>query len=298
MRLLIDFLDEASSYISGRGEKLKKLETTHRKIYDPDMGREMKSLRNDIARKLSEVRNELFFNLEELRALDKYFPELLKAFMEDEYIGKTLSAKAWLLAFRPLPAAQAAAKLQELRALRAQLREAKKSIRGYGTVNTRRLATNYPILAGDMQERMDKKDVLVVIDKIDALIKKEGWLLLLSDSLIRIPLAKYMNKILNLRYEELTAKAEAVKLKGKGTVAEAKVLRTIQESAAKRERYERMVTHMLLANPSYLNSIRNKKSWTSREKADAIEKFAKAITPHTIKERAWLNEMNKRLGKG
>jgi hypothetical protein len=298
MSLLVDFLDTASSYISERREKLKKLESKYRNIYDPDIMREMKSLRSEIARKRSDVRNELFFNLEEFRALEKYFPELLKAFMEDEYIGKTLTDKAWLLAFRPLPAAQAAAKLQELRDLRGQLRDAKKSIRGYGTVNTMRLVTNYPILAGQVQGQMDKKDIIAVIDKLDSLIKKEGWLTLLSDSLIKIPLTKYMNKILALRYEELTAKADSLKLRGKGTVAEAKVLRTVQELTPKRERYERMMTHMLLANPSYLNSIRNKKAWTSREKADAIEKFAKAITPHRIKERAWLNEMNKRIGKG
>ena len=52
--LLIDFLDGASSYLHTKQDELKKLETQYRKIYDPDLVREMKVIRREIAKKHNE----------------------------------------------------------------------------------------------------------------------------------------------------------------------------------------------------------------------------------------------------
>lgn len=296
MTLLIDFLDAASAYIHGKRDELSKLEKQYRKIYDPDIVREMKVLRRDISKKRSEIKNELLLNLDEFRAINKYFPELLSAFMEDEYIGKVLTGKAWMLDFKSMPPQLAAAKLAELTTWRRQLHEARRSIRGgAGLVRTKPIVDTYPVLRASLKGDMDRKDVLNAIDELDEALRKEGWLVLLSDSLIKIPLAKFMNKVTELRIQELQAKAEVLRMRNKGTIAETRALRALQEIVVKRQHYETIVAQILLANPEFLDSIKKKKSWLSKERGDVVERFAQSVTPHKIKERAWLNEMRKRI---
>jgi hypothetical protein len=296
MALLIEFLDGCSAHLLGKREALKKLETQYRKIYDPDIVREMKVLRSEIAKKHSEIKNELLYNLDEFRAIHRYFPELMSAFMEDESIGKVLRGKAWLLDFKSAPPKVAAAKLQQLRAWRLQLRGAKRALRGWvGIIRSKSFVATYPVLKAHLTGDMDKKDVLLAIEALDKDLRKEGWLVLISDSLIQIPLTKFMNKVSGLKYDEAMAKAEFMRMRGRGTIPETKALRSLQEIAANRQHYEAIVTQILLSNPAYLSSLKKKKGWLSKDRPNALERFAEKITPHKIKERAWLNDMKKRL---
>jgi hypothetical protein len=294
--LLVDYLEDAAAYMREKKEKLKKLDAQYRRIYDRDIKKEMAQTRLEIAKKSSEVTNELMYHLDEFRALNKYYSELLQAFMEDEYIGKTISKKAWLLDYKPLPPQQAAAKLGELRQWRAQLKDAKKFIKRWvGTVDARSFGATYPVLRGYLKGEMDKVDARAAIEKADKFLLKEGWLLLISDSLIDIPIAKFMTKINTLRYEEMGARAALARATGRGTVAETVALRRFQEITKQRQHYEKVLTQVLLANPNYLKKLKKKKNWLSREKAGNLDKLVQSITPHTIKERSWLNQMRKRL---
>jgi len=296
MALLIDYLEEAAAFLREKKLKLKKLDEQYRHIYDRDIKKEMAQTRIEIAKKSSEVTNELLYNLEEFRSLHKYYPELLQAYTEDEYIGKVISKKAWLLDYTPLPAQAAAGKLEELKALRAQLKDAKKFLKGWvGTVSARSFVATYPVLRGYLSGDIDKVDVVSAIRKADKILLREGWLLLIGDSLIGIPIAKFMTQINNLLYEEMTARTAYVRSQGRGTVAETVALRKYQEITKKRLHYEKVLTQVLLSNPPYLKTLKKKKNWLSREKAGNLDKLVQSITPHTIKERVWLNQMRKKL---
>src|SRR5512143_1058013 len=192
MPLLIDYLEEATDYLRQRKERLKQLDAQFRKIYDSDLKHEMAEIRREIAKKSSEVTTELLYNLEEFRALHRYFPDLLQVYMEDEYIGRILSKKAWLLNYKPLPPQEAAARLKQLKEWRAQLKDAKMFLKRWvGMVDAKSFAATYPILKGHISGDMYKSDVEAAISQVDKGLLREGWLLLISDSLIEIPLAKF-----------------------------------------------------------------------------------------------------------
>ena len=187
--LLVDYLEDAAAFLKEKRKRLEKLNELQRKIYDRDIKNEMLEIKKEVTKKTSEIYGEILVNLDEFQAIHKYFPQLLEAFLEDEYIGKILSKKMWLLHFQPLPPSEAAIRLEQVRGARAQLRHAQRFVRGWvGNMSSRALITTYPILQGQMEGEIDKHDVLEVIEKLDKTFLKEGWLVLLSDSLINIPI--------------------------------------------------------------------------------------------------------------
>lgn len=292
--MLITYLEEAADYIRERRLKIQKLERQFHHIYDGDLKKEMNITWKEIRKKRTEIIDELLLNLEEFRALDKYFPDLLQVIMEDEDVGKVISKKAWLLEFKQVPPQDAKIKLEQLMEWRAQIKMARESLRGWvGTVNSRSFLATFPILRGFLNQDMVKADVLEAIKKAEKTVLREGWLLLLSDSLIKIPVAKFANKINQCQLEENRAKTELKKALGRGTVAETTATRKLEEVTKKKNHYERILRQILLANPGYLKTLKKNKNWLSREKSSTIEKFARTITPHALKERAWLDEMKK-----
>jgi hypothetical protein len=296
MMLLVDYLEEATAYLREKRERLQKLDQQFRKIYDRDLKKEMATIKVDIKKKSSEINYQLLLNLEEFRALNKYYRELLQAYMDDENIGKVISKKSWLLDFRSVPPKQAAARLEQLRYWRGKLREAKKFLKKWvGRVDARSITATYPVLKGYMSGEMDREEAIATVDKVDNILLREGWLILISDSLIQIPLAKFLSMVTSLRYQEAQAQADLRRATGRGTVAETAALRKYQEIFRKRQHYESAITQILLANPDYLRSLKKKKSWLSRDRSGYFEKMVETIVPHRIKERVWLNEMNKKL---
>lgn len=296
MRLLIDYLEEAAGYLREKTERLHKLDEQYHRMIDRDIRREMSLIKKEMRQKRGEVTYELLYNLDEFRYLHKYFPELLKTFMEDEYIGKVISRKAWLLDFKQTPPKEAAAKLEQIQLWRLQLKDAKKFLRKWvGKVSARAFVATYPVLRGHLNKDGDKDEVIEIIHKVNDLLRREGWLLLISDSLIHIPASKFIGKIRTLKMEEQTATVELRKAKGRGTVMETAALRKLEKIQMRKEHYQSVLTQILLANPEYLRAMKKKSDWLSRGAEDHIIRFAKDITPHKVKERAWLNEMNERL---
>jgi hypothetical protein len=294
MALLIDYLEKAAAWFRAKKERLRKLDEQYRHAYDRDLKREMAITRQEIRKKSAEVGDELMYDLEELHYLKTYYPELLATFAEDETIGPLLRKKDWLLDFRPLPPQEAAMRLEQLKQWRAQLRDAKRSLRGAGRVDTVSLTANYPLLNGHVKGQMDRPDVLAVLAELDHLLLRQGWLLLLTDTLIEVPLTRFVVKLNQLRYDETVARNEISRVRGKGTMAEANAHRKLRDLTRSREHYERMIRQLLLANPGYLRSLK-KKDWLARGKHNVLQRMAEGVTPHTVKERLWLNEMRKRL---
>ena len=234
----------------------------------------MTLIKKEIRKTKSDARNELLFRLEEFRYLDKYFPDLLSAFMEDEYIGPVMKKKAWLLDFKPVPAKKAAVKLEQLKIWRMQLIDARRTLTGWvGNVSKKAFVATYPILKGHMKKDLDKDEAIEMVENVDKLLLREGWLLLISDSLIEIPIAKFMNKIQKLRTMELQAELMFTKSRGKGTVTETAALRKLEKIRAKKDHYERILRQVLLSNPNHLRSLKRKKDWLSRERKSGFEKF-------------------------
>ncbi len=295
MGLLIDYLEESAAYLRERRERLRKLNAALLQVYDTSLKREIADLRRDIAKKNGEITTELLYSLTEFRALHKYFPDLLAVYMEDDQVGRILSKKAWLLDYRSMPPKEAAARLSQLKEWRAQLKEAKQTLgKWITTVDHKAFVSAYPLLKGHIRSDMNKADVKAEIEKMDKVLLREGWLLLISDSLIQIPITKFMSQINALAFEELRAKAELARTKGKGTVIETTALRKLQGIQKKRGHYERILTQVLLANPEFLRAAK-KKNWLSREQAGNYERLVSSITPRSIKERAWLDDMRKKI---
>jgi hypothetical protein len=295
--LLIEYLEEASDYIRQRMLKIHELERKFHDIYDRDLKRETMLIRREVTKKKGDVIDELLLNLDEFRALHKYHPELLKIIMEDKYVGPIVSKKAWLLDFKQVPPQEASLKLEQLMEWRAQIKAARESLRGWvGKVNANAMNSTFPVLRGFISHDMMKADALEAITKAEKIVLKEGWLLLISDSLIKIPIAKFTTKINQYTYEESSAKANLKRVLGKGTIAETTATRKLEEVTRKKERYERILRQILLANPDYLRKIKQKKAWLSKEKPTGLDKFVQTITPHTLRERVWLDDMRKKFG--
>ena len=87
------------------------------------------------------------------------------------------------------------------------------------------------------------------------------------------------------------------KARGRGTIAETRAQRSLDELLAKKDHYESVIAQILLSNPRYLSSLKKQKQWLSRGKPDPIVRFAQNVTPHALRERAWLDEMRKRISQ-
>ncbi len=294
--LLIEYLENAAEYLREKTERRSKLEAQYRRLYDRDIKREISEISKEIAQKKSEITNELLLNLEEFRCLEKYFPELLQAFMDDPYIGKIISKKAWLLRDLKLGPRDAAQKLQFLSLKRSQLKDAKRFLKKWvGPVESRAFCATFPVLKGHLDEDLEKDEVAKIIDDADSKLRREGWTLLVTDSLIKIPISRFSTKLVKYRFQEMEAQTKVKRARGKGTVREAAALREFKKASRKKTHYENLLIQILLANPRYLRSIKQKKDWLSRKKGGVVEKIAENIVPKQVKERAWLNEMKKKL---
>ncbi|MBN1169719.1 hypothetical protein JXA56_01720 [Candidatus Micrarchaeota archaeon] len=294
--MLVDYLEESAEYLKQKYEHLERLEAQYIKVYDRDIKREVGIIKGEIRKKKSEITSQLLLNLEEFRYLNKYFPDLLNAFIQDKYIGKYIAKKSWLLNYKPLPPQEAAKQLEILYQMRTQLKDAKKFLRTWvGTVNSRAFCATFPVLKGEFEGKLEKDEVIEIIEKTDKKLIKKGWLLLITDSLIHIPLAKFSNKLTTLRYDELSAKSAMKAARGRGTVAEASAIRKYEKVKRQADHYENILIQILLANPEYVNNIKKNKNWLSRVPRNAIEKLSEKVTPRKVKERAWLNKMNKKL---
>ncbi len=294
MALLIDFIESSASYIHERKDKLEALQKSYRLSADPDIKKEMFLLKKEIGKKNTQIRVQILLNLDELRYLNKYYPDLLAFLMEDDCVGKTLSKKAWLLDFHELPANFAASKLSEIRNWRMQLRLVQKNLKRYGSsINIKNILSTYPFLTGFVTTSMQKEEIIDALKQSDRALRREGWLVLLSSSLIQIPLSKFVDKLSRFKSEEYTQASKSLRVKGKGTIAEVSALRGLQEAQRKREHLENIIMQILLSNPDYLRALK-KKALSSRAKSPLMN-IAKQLTPHSIHERSWLDEMKKRV---
>lgn len=295
--LLLDFLLKSEDEIRSKKDQIKKLEDQYRRVYDPDIKREILVLKNEIRKINSSIVYELIFSLDELRYMSKYFPDLLLTLREDQNIGLAISKKLWLLNFTKKPLDQAATELAQIRNMRLYLRLAKKAIKaGPLRLNVSVITTNYPFLSPFLKEGMNRDDLVAEIKKFNLELKKKGWLLLLNDQLIQYPLSKFTEKYNSAKSLLYTIENEAKSAKDQGTTAETTTMKALRKAQRICEHYENIIKQILLANPDYLRGLKQSKNWLSKNKTN-IESIAQSITPKSVREQSWLNEMKKKLSE-
>jgi hypothetical protein len=166
----------------------------------------------------------------------------------------------------------------------------------YGKIEYRSFVATYPVLRGVISADMEKQDLIETITNFDKTLKKKGWSLLISDSLIKIPLSKYIDLLKEAAYQERMALEKRKKTAVRGTVAEALVKKEFDKAQKKRMHYELMIRQILLSNPVYLRSIKKNKDWLSKNKKTVLSTIAEGITPHTVREKIWFDQMRKKVG--
>lgn len=291
--MLVDILEEAAAELKAKKEEYRKLNKQYKKFYSKDLRQEMELMKADIGKIQHKVNEHLYDNLEELGLIKRYFPDLYNVFLDDEDIGKLVKKKDWLLERKEKK--KATEKLNEIKEKRKQVREARKFLKEWPgpKIDAKSLTATWPVLKDLLKGEMEKDDVLLIINKKDKSLKKEGWLLLTNESMVQIPLNRFLKRIIALRADEQIKALSMAKAQGKGTVKEFDALKEFKEAQRKRISMERKCRHLLLASRKFLQSLKKPKRFGGR-KSD-IELLADQISLKKINEKDWLKQMRKRL---
>lgn len=292
--MLIDYLEEAAALLSEKKESYHKLNRQYKKFYSKDLREEMEILKAEINKKNREVNEKLYDNLHELESIKNYFSDLYNVFLDDPNIGSLIKKKTWLLERKEEKKQKAEVKINEIKEKRAQLRDAASFIKKWPreTIDAKSLTATWSALKNKIKGEMDKEDVLLKIKDLDKLLKREGWLILINESMVDQPLNSFSEKIKELKYDELEKSRGIEKAKGKGSVKEYAALKEYRTAQKKTKRMERIIRHLLLASSSFLEKLKKRKKGKI---PNDIEAIAGSIKIKKINEKVWLKEMRKKL---
>lgn len=296
-KLIIDYLEDAAGFIGKRREILLELNRQYNEIYDKQIRDEMDIVRKEIKKKKSEVIENLYGNVDELRHLKKYFPELLDVFIEDEGIGPILRRKKFLYENRKqLDEKEASGKLEQVRAKRRELRDAKKFMNSWaGTISAKKLGATYHMLKDKFKGDVESAEVIEKIDEMKNELRREGWRIFVNSPLIMVPLQKMIGDLKALEVEEYRKKKRCDDAKGRGTNIEYIAQKNLESVQRRKEHVEKMIKHLLLSNPEFLQELKKNKNWLKKHDMEPLEKFAENVTYKKVKEKVWLTEMKKRI---
>jgi hypothetical protein len=295
--MLIDYLEEAAADLKRKKEEYQRLNREYHKFYSKDLRDEMDALRGEIKTKSREVTEQVFDNLRELLLIKRYFPELYGILLEDEGIGALIKKKDWLLDRKEEKKESAEKKMKEVRAGRAQLREARKFLEKWPrqNIDAKSITATWPVLKDILSGEPDKEDALGAIEKKERELIREGWKILLNESMMQKPLDRLMDRIKSLKAEEDKRRAEAAGAKGKGSVKEYETQKALEKALKERERMERVARHLILSSPAYLEKLK-KPSPQMKKTRTSLDRLTEGIKKRSINETAWLKDMKKRLG--
>jgi len=306
--VLIDDLERAAEELGKKKQEYQGLSREYRRFYSKDLREEMAALREEITLMSRGIDESLYENLRELLLIKRYFPDLYAMLLDDKAIGKLVRGKDWLLVRKEEKKEDAERALRELKAQRAQLREARKFIAKWprSAIDAKSITATWPALKGALEGEPEKEDALDAIRKKERDIVRRGWLILLNESMIAAPLGKIAGKIDKLRSEEEAKRAGVEASRGKGSVKEYEALRDYEKAKKERERMERIARHLLLANPGFVEKMKKAPKQPSRPvfmpgragKANkpGVGKILDSIVVRKINETVWLKEMKTKLG--
>lgn len=296
--LLIDFFEDMANKLHQIDEREEKLKKSYYKSADNDIRKEIGRIKIEKRKIYREIKDQIMINLEEFKALDKYFPEFFEALLEDPQIGHVIKSKLWLFDFEEIEPDQAGFLFLSLKDQRAKIKQIKEILKGGSReIDSKKIIEVVPNLEGKISGKIPREDAISKMNQFNKQIIREGWLLLLTSALIKLPLTKYLALYdLNSRKEILAKKTEE-KSQGRGTLAETNAKRNLEKIQKKKERYLNFIKQILLSNPKYLESIKEKGQFLKNKTNDPLLKIAKTVVPKRIKEAMWLKEMRKKLEK-
>lgn len=294
--LLIDLLEEAETELKEKTKRMQRMNREYRQTFDRDLRSEIDLLRKDIRRKHAEIIESIYVNMDEFRALHKYFPDLLEVFFEDEFLGKTLSRKKWLLRFQELKPSEVQGKLIEIRGKRMMLRMARKELAKRGrTEVSKQFFSAFPALKGKLKPGMSREEATRRLEDMDSALRREGWLLMIDSSLIANSASRMLGKVEMARVEEKALREAVKEAAGRGTIAEHNAKKKLEAATRRRRKVERKLSHLLLANPRFLKELKKIEGFKKKFRPGSLEDFARGVKMKTVKEKPWLEHMKKKL---
>jgi len=295
--LLVDYLEEASAYLRLRRDELIEFRRQYEQLYDKDIREEMNILNEEIKKKKTEVTDHLYENAEELRYIRKYFPDYFEILLEDEEIGGILRKKEFLYRQGSISGDKAVHKLVEITNARRRLRDAKNFLETWhGSITEKQLTATYPVLKGRIKGNVESGEAIAKIKEFDKELKKEGWMAIVgSKELILQVIQKFIERLKRAELLHMQASMKYEQAKGKGSVTEYSALKALKKTEKRKEHLKRMIGHLLLANPEFLSSMKKQSGWLQKKKKTELEKFAEKVGIKRIREKTWLEKMNKKL---
>lgn len=295
--LLVDYLEEAAEYLRERREKLREFKKQYEQLYDKDIREEMDILNEEMGKKKTEIVDKLYENADELRYIKKYYPDFFEILLDDDEIGPILRKKEFLYTASGFEGDAAVHRLVEITNGRRRLKDAKNFLESWhGTITEKQLTATYPILKGKIKGSLDSADVIAKINELDKELKKEGWVMIVSSKeLIAQVVQKFIIRVKRAEMVTMQAKAKYNHAKGKGSVTEYSALKILKKAGKREEHLKRMIGHLLLANPEFLSALKKQKGWLERKKKSELEKFAENVGMKKVREKTWLEKMNKKL---
>ncbi len=293
--LLVDYFENASAFFGERKSRLHELEKHYNESYSRDIKDEMNIIKEEIKKKRAEFVDKIYENSEELRYLKKYFPDFFAILLEEPEIGKII--KKHDLLFDNLEFPQPARRLMEIRRARMQLKDAIKFLEKWPSIiKKKQLTATYPLLEGEITRDMESSEAVEKLKEMDRALKREGWKAIISDlALLRQVAERYVQKRKKLDIEILQLSNIYEDAKGKGTVAEYNALKRLENAKKKREKLDRFIRRLMLANTAFLDSLKKSRNWLSRSKKSELEKIAESVASKKIREKIWLEWMRRKL---
>jgi hypothetical protein len=293
--MLVDYLEECCEILREKKERYHKLNLQYKKLYSRDIRDEMNILKKEFTKKEQEANEHLYDELLELSLIKTYFPQLYGLFLEDPSIGKLIKRKDWLLMRKEMNEQKAKKELKNIELKREELIDAKAFVHKWPRerIDAKSLVATWPALKNQIKGTLDKEEVIDKIQDIDSQLKREGWIILINESMIEMPLNRFARKLMDLISSEEMKKEHAEKSKGKGSVKEYEALKEYHKVRKKRKKYERLIKHLLIASSGYLSKLKKKTKKSKNE--NLLTKIAQSIKIRKINEKKWLAEMRKRL---
>ena len=128
-------------------------------------------------------------------------------------------------------------------------------------------------------------------------LRRKGWLLVLNDYFLPVFLNKFVTRLKSLKQEEVFAKAEFEKAKGKGIYAQGDAEKKLKAATKERRKMEKKCEHLLLVNYEYFLSLKKqRRTWLDKTSDLFVRAIVDRLNVNFVNENNWVTEMNKKLG--
>ncbi len=216
---------------------------------------------------------------------------------EDAGLGKVIAEKEWLLDICKIKNSDAIEQLKRIRADRKAVRE----VRGFlskwtGKIDSKSMAVTWPILKGTLAKDIDKDELQLLLNEMDARLRKQGWVPAMVEPNVQNVLEKFLKRLVESKSRMSFSERKLRSAGAGGTAAEYNQVQEYRKLKSEAEQCEIKCVHLLLANLQFLAKLRSGKIKLSnplltRELAGLLKK----TNPKLINDRIWLKAMREKF---